>query len=244
MAAFNLYCRMPFGRVHSRNPTIVALAKKIGRTPASLSMKMGNLAWHDPKNPSSLKPGSKLDAAIWEEFFARPEQLIYESERAFAVFDGQTAEARAEVPPEIVNMPDGKERESLVRTRVNQSFFRRAVLSAYRERCCITGLGAPELLNASHIVPWHKNRGRLDPSNGLCLNALHDRAFDRGLITVQTDGAVIVSGYLREKAKTCREAAFVIGCDGHTIDAPDKFKPGADFLEYHNKHIFRGNRHG
>ena len=212
----------------------------MGRTSASLSMKMGNLAWHDPKNPSSLRRGSKLDAAIWEEFFADPDKLIYESEQAFAAFNEQSVEADAKLPPDIAAMPEGEERARLVRVRVNQGFFRRAVLSAYGEKCCITGLGAPELLNASHIVPWHENRGRLDPSNGLCLNALHDRAFDRGLITVRTDGAVMVSGDLREKAKTCRESAFIIGCDGNKIDEPDKFKPAADFLEYHRNHIFVG----
>lgn len=240
LAAFNLYCRMPFSRVHSRNPVIVALAKKMDRTPASLSMKMGNLAWHDPKNPSSLRRGSKLDAKIWAEFFADSDKLIYESEQAFASFDEQTAEERAEVPPDIINMPKSEERERLVRARVNQSFFRRAVLSAYGEKCCITGLRAPELLNASHIIPWRKNRERINPSNGLCLNALHDRAFDRGLITVRADLSVAVSGYLRDKAQTSNDAAFIIGCDGGKISAPDKFKPSAEFLDYHNKEIFVG----
>ena len=240
LAAFNLYCKMPFRLVNSRNETIVKLANKMKRTPASLSMKMGNLAWHDPQNPSSLRRGSKLDREIWEKFFAKPDDLIYESEQAFAKFDKQSAEAYADVTKEIITIPEGAEREQLIRRRVNQSFFRRAVLASYGNQCCITGLNLPELLNASHIIPWRENRGRLDPSNGLCLNVLHDRAFDRGLITVQTNGVVAVSAYLRTSAKSCEEAAFLIGCDGKTIAEPDKFKPSVEFLEYHNEHIFIG----
>ena len=133
---------------------------------------------------------------------------------------------------------EGKESERSVLGRDDQEKFRRAVLSAYGGKCCITGLNVPELLNASHIVPWSKNpEQRLNPRNGLCLNALHDRAFDRGLITVLPNGKVKVSAYLREKAKTCCESAFLIGCDGKKIAAPelDKFKPAAEFLKRHNR---------
>ena len=133
------------------------------------------------------------------------------------------AEADAELSPDINDMPKGEERERIVRERRNQYLFRRNVLSAYGGKCCITGLNVPELLNASHIVPWSENpEQRLNPKNGLCLNALHDRAFDRGLITVLPNGKVKVSAYLREKAKTCCESAFLTGCDGKKIAEPDK----------------------
>ena len=153
------------------------------------------------------------------------------------------AEADAELPPDINDMPKGEERERIVRERRNQYLFRRNVLSAYGGKCCITGLNVPELLNASHIVPWSENpEQRLNPKNGLCLNALHDRAFDRGLITVLPNGKVKVSAYLREKAKTCCESAFLTGCDGKKIAEPDKheFKPATEFLEHHNQKIFHG----
>lgn len=240
LVAFSLYCRMPFGRVHKHNPTIIKLAKKMGRTPDALAMKMSNLAWCDPNNPGGLKHGSKLDKAICKAFRDTPDELIYESEQALARLRERAVEAGLELPPDIINMPRGEERERLVRDRVNQGFFRRTVLSAYREKCCITGLEAPALLNASHIIPWRENRARLDPRNGLCLNSLHDRAFDRGLITVQTDGVVIVSADLRAKAETCRESAFILGCDGHKIELPDKFKPAEEFLDYHKHNVFVG----
>ena len=242
LVAFSLYWQIPFKKVNNRNEIITVVAEKLGRTSSSLSMKMGNLAWHDPNNPSSLASGSKVDKEIWQEFFASPEKLMYESEQAYARLEGDTVEEHARVPPDIAGLPDGEERERLVRIRVNQSLFRRAVLVAYGGRCCITGLGEPEVLNASHIKPWRECevRERLLPSNGLCLNALHDRAFDRGLITVSPDGIILISDRLREATRACDESAFVVGWDGGKIQMPDKFEPGKEFLEYHNRNIFVG----
>ncbi|HPY77915.1 MAG TPA: hypothetical protein PLQ45_08745, partial [Anaerohalosphaeraceae bacterium] len=67
--AFNLYCKIPFGQISSRNPRIIELSKHINRTPSALSMKMGNLARLDPalqsRNVQGLSHGSKLDKEIW-----------------------------------------------------------------------------------------------------------------------------------------------------------------------------------
>ena len=72
--------------------------------------------------------------------------------------------------------------------RVGQRLFRDAVLTAYNARCCITGLAVYRLLVAGHIMPWREDPSqRLNPANGLCLSALHDRAFDIGLITIRPD---------------------------------------------------------
>ena len=61
-----------------------------------------------------------------------------------------------------------------------------AVMSAYNGRCCITGLSLSGLLVASHIIPWsHDRDNRVNPRNGLLLSALHDKAFDTGLITIK-----------------------------------------------------------
>jgi len=86
-----------------------------------------------------------------------------------------------------------------VTVRRGQDFFRNAVLAAYRGRCCITGLPARDLLRASHIIPWRTDvKSRLDPTNGLCLNALYDVAFDVGLLTVDEGLKVVFSRGLRD----------------------------------------------
>jgi len=239
LAAFNLYCRMPFRKVNARNKTIIALARQLGRTPAALSMKMSNLAWHDPNNPSSLKRGSKLDADIWAQFFADPDAVIFESEQAIAFYQDRAVDSSTEAYDDM-RIPSARERTQQMRVRVGQAFFRRAVLAAYQERCCITGLAATDLLNASHIIPWRENRERVNPSNGLCLNALHDRAFDRGLITVRATGIVEVSAELMACASAGEAHRFLTDSHGAKIQMPDKFKPAAEFLDYHHREIFLG----
>ncbi|HIZ17630.1 MAG TPA: HNH endonuclease [Candidatus Olsenella stercoravium] len=80
----------------------------------------------------------------------------------------------------------GLERVEQVLTRVNQDYFRSVLLSNYGGTCCLTGIDIPALLTASHIKPWAAAtpNERLISSNGILLNALHDRAFDRSLITL------------------------------------------------------------
>ena len=136
---------------------------------------------------------------------------------------------------------DGKEKERLIKTRVNQSLFRKIVLATYNNRCCITGIAQPELLIASHIVPWSQNESlRLNPMNGLCLNALHDRAFDSGLIAIRPDDyTIILSGKLMQKKliSPALENNF-IAYEKKAILLPDKFLPQPEFLDWHLKNIF------
>src|SRR5438067_11978733 len=111
----------------------------------------------------------------WRDFEDNPAALAFESERLLAQFTGRKLEEIAEIDERELPK-EGLERERMVRVRVNQHFFRAAVLSAYDYKCCVTGLAVPELLVASHIVPWAADpKQRMNPRNGLCLNALHDR---------------------------------------------------------------------
>ena len=48
IVAFNLYCKIPFGRIHIHNPQIITLAKAIDRTPSAVSWKLANFARLDP----------------------------------------------------------------------------------------------------------------------------------------------------------------------------------------------------
>lgn len=129
----------------------------------------------------------------------------------------------------------GIEREAIVRLRVNQSFFRRRVLSAYNDRCCITGLAVPALLTASHIVAWASDAAnRLNPRNGLCLNTLHDRAFDRGLLWVDDDFIVRFSKRLRSGSLgEFGDAKWFYEFDGQRLRLPKLFRPDPSLLRAH-----------
>ena len=75
----------------------------------------------------------------------------------------------------------------------------------------------------------------MNPQNGLCLNALHDKAFDRGLITISRDFKVVLSGKLKEVDKN-----FFKIYESKEIELPQKFYPEKEFLKYHNDVIFQG----
>jgi len=241
--AFNLYCKIPFGKIDHSNPQIISLAKIIGRTPSAVSWKLANFARLDPslrkRSIIGASHGSKLDVEIWNEFNNDWEKLAFESEKLLAQKTGRQIEEIAEV--ETFDLPKaGKEREAVVKIRVNQSFFRKAVLSAYNFKCCITGLTIPEMLNASHIVPWSKDEvNRVNPTNGLCLNVFHDRAFDRGLLTITTDLRVKVSPIVKIASKDLFAVEFLMKFDGQSIKRPKKFVPNLDFIKYHNEYIYR-----
>lgn len=243
--AINLYCKIPFGKMHHRNPLIIEFATLIGRTPSSVTLKLGNLASFDPslraRGIKGAVNASKLDKEIWDEFYQDWDKTLLQSETLLATKNNSTIEKINHV--ELTDLPkDGLEKERLVKTRVNQSIFRTVVLATYNSRCCITGIKNTELLIASHIVPWSKDdKNRLNPMNGLCLNALHDRAFDSGLIAISSeDYSLILSQQLKKKkvVTPAIESNF-IAYEHKQIILPDKFLPSPEFLDYHYRHIFR-----
>lgn len=248
LIALNLYCKLPFGKFHKTNPQIVATAEKIGRTPSALAMKLSNFASLDPifiaSGRKGLESASAADRAIWDEFLASPNDIGLASQEAFdaiAATDARLSELSSN--SEIESFPSyfAETTTATVVVRRNQSFFRKAVLSSYESRCCMSGISHPKLLIASHIVPWAKDEhNRLNPSNGLCLSALHDKAFDQGLITVLPDFTIRVSEALQDSENSSDSHALLLALHGKPITPPQKLAPSADFLDYHNKHIFLG----
>ncbi|MFT4255888.1 MAG: HNH endonuclease signature motif containing protein [Pseudoxanthomonas sp.] len=184
LLAFKLYCEMPFGQLDSRNKKIIALAEMIGRSPGAVAMKCVNIASLDPKIRESGRAGlsnaSSLDRQIWEEAHADWGAVIAECETLLAFVHQEKHLPEPEVLLEDERDFTGAVRTALVKQRVGQAFFRRAVLSSYGERCCISGVNDKRFLVASHIVPWNEDAAiRLHPGNGLCLSAMHDKAFDK-----------------------------------------------------------------
>ncbi|MBL0165917.1 MAG: DNA (cytosine-5-)-methyltransferase [Propionivibrio sp.] len=244
--AFHLYCQLPFGKLHSRNPEIIELAKLIGRTPSAVAMKLVNFASLDPAITGTGRRGlgnaSALDRIIWEEFHADWEGLALECEQLRQQLGATTAiSAEDEQVLERLLIPGdytGETRRVVTEQRIKQHFFRRAVLSSYRGRCCMSGLSEPRLLIASHIVPWSKDKAnRLNPSNGLCLSALHDRAFDKGLISLTEDWRIVVSVELRKREETFVKQVL-LPLEGQQIELPERFLPDHAFLVRHQQEVF------
>lgn len=232
--AVNLYCKTPFGRIHRGNPDIIKLAGLIGRSPGSVAWKMCNFASIDPSlDRKGASHVAKLDVEVWNEFFNNWEDLAFESQNLLAKFENKDVETLVQEEDGDATFPEGKDSARTVKTRVNQSFFRRMILTSYNEVCCITGISNVELLVASHIMPWASDeKNRLNPMNGLCLNALHDRAFDKGLISIDERYNVIVSKKVKHK--------LILEYDKKPITLPKRFIPAQQFLDFHRNNIFQG----
>lgn len=240
--AINLYCKLPFGRLHRLNPEVRKLAELIGRTPNSVAYKLVNFASFDSSLQARGVKGatntSKLDKEIWNEFYSDWENMPYESEQLRAKFENSTIESIANINESELPRT-GIERERVVKIRVNQSFFRKNIISAYNNTCCITGISQSEFLIAGHIRPWGiDEKNRLNPCNGILLNALHDKAFEYGYITITPEYKVRVASILL-KQKSHQETDYFKKYHIKEINLPSRFLPEREFLEFHNQERFK-----
>ena len=241
--AINLYCKLPFGKLHRLNPEVIHLANLIGRTSSSIAYKLVNFASLDPslkaRGIKGASNASKLDAEIWSEFFNNWDILPYESENLLVNLENTTLE-KLNIIPELSLPKEGKTREQLVKVRVNQSFFRSSILASYNNTCCITGIQQSEFLIAGHIKPWSLDeRNRLNPQNGIAINALHDKAFETGLLTITTDYKIKISPILFKQKKSKSIEDYFLKYDNQKIILPSRFLPDVEFLKYHNENRFK-----
>jgi putative restriction endonuclease len=200
--------------------------------------KLSNFASFDPahrsRNVRGLSNTSDLDRELWKEFEASPNRIAQQSEDAINRLSPESGEREP-------NFPEGPSERPLIRSmRLVQSFFRRSVLASYGYKCSFCGLEIRELLNASHIIPWNVSvELRAHPSNGFCLCVLHDRAFDRGLLSVDADGRLLISKRVKKTTPLPLHRVAFLDLEGQRINLPGRFLPDEACLEYHRTSIFR-----
>lgn len=241
--AINLYCKLPFGKLHRNNPQVIHLANLIGRTSNSVAYKLVNFASLDPslkaRGIKGTPNASNLDKEIWNEFFNHWDILPFESEKLLANFEHTSVEQLNYISEE--DLPrEGKTREQIVKVRVNQSFFRSTIMASYNNTCCITGIQQKDFLIAGHIVPWGiDEKNRLNPRNGIAINALHDKAFECGYITITPDYEIKVSSILKKQNQAATLTDYFLKYDNQKIILPSRFLPDKEFLKYHNQERFK-----
>lgn len=239
IVALNLYLKLPFGKLHSRNADIIHLAELIGRTPSSVAIRLNNFAsvdpYHQQRGIGGLPGGKAQVEPIWAEFFEQKEDLIFESERILAHLENQTLESKYQADFEFQSGGlIGETKLRIIKTRVNQHVFRQMVMANYQNRCAITGINIPELLVASHIIPWSVNeKERLNPENGICLSPLYDKAFDQGLIGFNSNFEMQISKRLEQRMKEPFFAQWFEPMIGKPLHPPQKYWPKKEFLEWH-----------
>ena len=245
LLAMNLYCKLPFGQLHRGNPEIIRLAAAMERTPSSLSMKLCNFASFDPalqaRGVKGLTGASRADKAVWDEFHADWETLGQQSEALAEERTPHAPPALREIKPPAAPFDGPTEAQRTVRVRLAQTFFRQTVLASYACRCCITANPVPQLLIASHILPWGSHpKERINPRNGLCLARTHDAAFDAGLITLDEEWRLVLSKRLRDYLPNETLEENFNAYEGKAIQLPEKFQPDGDFMRRHREEVFAG----
>jgi hypothetical protein len=183
-------------------------------------------AWHSPTrisareaisdNSSEALRKSSDAASLGDAAAERSESDPKEVE----AFRGQIAQKSFDVP----------DSSATVKTRGSaQRAFAQAVKKNYGYRCAVTGIVTPSFLVASHIVPWSADQTiRLDPSNGICLSVLMDRAFENGHLIIDDDLTIHIDKALVERDQALRKELERI--DGKKLEAPKKARPRVEYL--------------
>ncbi|KFI95696.1 restriction endonuclease [Bifidobacterium stellenboschense] len=241
-------------------PEIARLSEGLHRTSGAVYMKLMNLRTYDPNEHAQgiagLRHGSQYEPRIWEEYLAQNDSLLATALHYYAEFlkgtqpilepRTQTLSIVEDVTSTFIaeftshgtqSQPLGSERETITLTRVNQNYFRNSLVANYNDSCCLTGISLEPLLVASHIKPWKDSTGfeKTNAANGLLLNAFHDKAFDRGYMTVDDDYRVRIS---RQVPHTDVNEKWLYQFEGQHIVMPKVNPPSHEFLEYHHKHVF------
>jgi len=248
LIAFSLYCRLPFGRYHRGNPDVRRVAEAIGRTPSSVAMRLSNFASLDPlhQNRGVKGLGSTGPAlqAFWREVHQDWTRAAVESELAWERVEMQASSLsdpglRPHQQDEASPPSGPTETSGRARVRLVQGFFRRTVLTSYGGACAICGIRPSELLTAGHIIPWSMDESRrADPTNGLSLCALHDRAFDAGLLALDENLRVVVSSKLAVEAPSRIHEEALTKIHGHPLTLPARYHPDSKALEWHREQVF------
>ena len=242
--ALSLYLKLPFGKLHSGTSEIIRLAQRIDRTAGSVAMRLNNFAsvdpYHQQRGIGGLPGGKKQVEPIWNEFINNREELLFESERILAERENVVIENKFADILKGTEHLKGEYQLREVKTRVNQNVFRQIVMANYDNKCAITGIDIPDLLTASHIIPWSKNeKERLNPENGICLSPLYDKAYDKGYIGINEKFELLVSSDLKRKQKKEYYLNHFSQLIGRKIYLPKKYYPKKDFLTFHLDVIFR-----
>lgn len=237
--AYALYCITPLNKINPRNKVIQQVAEIIPHSAASIALRMQNFQHLDPKGGKGLGHVAKKDIPIYEEFKHDWGALSIEAETltGLALFDSTPLQGAKP----LSSLTD---KRRVTRERV---FFKKAVLSAYGDRCFISGCALPQMLVASHIKPYSKCRSeaeRTDPENGICLNTFYDKAFDSGLITITPSMKIYVSPTIKDALQDDFTAHWLSSLDGRVLPPPPRFPPRRELLEYHNDEIFKREAKG
>ena len=238
--ALDLYYRLPFGRLVRTTPEVIELANLIRRSNNAVALRLVNYAACDPaiieSGRTGMVGGVTICKPVWDEYAGQKERLFYEAEHIKARLKNSTVEKLLHIDEKDIQ---GLDKQAYVKLRVNQQAFRSMILNIYDRSCAITGINVPDLLVASHIIPWSENKEeRLNPENGLCLSSLYDKAFDKGYISIDNHYRVILADKIKQYNNEPFFGKHFASVEGMVIHLPEYHKPNKEFLEWHREMVF------
>lgn len=226
--------------IASANPSSVlgALDADTGHALASYFRCPGYGLFFDPtqNHAAWLQP-----APLSEQIAASVDDFLKVLEaRSPATPQGDAAAETFEVDPDEVEAFRGQiehnsyavaDSTATVKTRGSaQRAFAEAVKVNYGYRCAIAGIATKDFLVASHIVPWSEDQSvRLDPSNGICLSLLVDRAFEKGHLLIEDDLTIRIDWNRVGDDQALRSQLEPY--DGQKLSAPSERAPQPKYLQ-------------
>ncbi len=145
LVALNLYHKLTFGQMDRRQPAVIAIAEKLGRTASSLAMKLCNFASFDPalqlRGIKGLPGASAQDRTVWNDFHSNLNETVPATENAlrdlFGVDEADTLEVLPGEGVRVLRSPPNAptERTVSIQQRRGQAYFRNAVLNNFGGRC-------------------------------------------------------------------------------------------------------------
>ncbi len=246
--ALLLYMTIERREIRRENPKIMWLSRFLtdsgyDRSPGSVKAKLENFKAFDCLyEGKGMRHTSMADSEVWYRFYAtRFTNLVDEAEKAaMRISKGEVDFDRIfGIDPTEIGITEHKD----VKVRMNQNIFRSRVLEAYGFRCCITGIKNQELIEACHIKGWSQCENspeeRLDPANGLCMDVLHHKSFDKGLFTIDEQYRLELSPELQRKEDENVLETFYYPYEGKKIIPEiEIYKPSQEYLDWHRKNVF------
>ncbi|MFT6178203.1 MAG: putative restriction endonuclease [Akkermansiaceae bacterium] len=203
--------------------------------------------WNRPDIPISYLRDGYCAAALTQMVHFLPQQIhvdqvleTYRSNRGDPEdVLNQKLDFDPKLPSGYVEHPNSKEGLDVIReakARIGQAAFRKMVLENYQNTCGITGLDIPTLNRASHIIGWaEKKSTRMLPTNGICLSATYDAAFDKKLISFDEDYRLIVSQEIQDHYTRSGVRKYFKNREGQMLTLPKRDAPSQTYLEEHRK---------
>jgi hypothetical protein len=191
-----------------------------------------------PKGPFVEQLGYAKNFAVQGPIMVA-DAIYYELSSVSKQFNIPVFDKIAEVS---VDMDFSSENVECIGTRrIGHSKFSKDVKTNYDYCCAICGISEIEFLVSSHNSPWSEDLdNRLNPSNGICLCSMHDKAFEHGFIGIDDSFQVIINVLLNKSSLLYHELKRF---EGKKIRLPVNSPPDKNLLAKHRQKIifYNGN---